>query len=42
MQGDTLKFIVDAGVGNQVEDFLIKSNYEIISIRKIDHLEYYF
>ena len=32
-----LKFLVDVGVGKKVESFLKESNYDIKSIRQIDH-----
>jgi len=31
-----LKFLVDVGVGKKVEDFLYKSGYDILSVRKIN------
>ena len=29
-----LRFLVDAGVGKKVEDFLYKSGYDVLFIRK--------
>ena len=31
-----LKFLVDVGVGEKVEDFLYKSGYDILSVRKLN------
>ncbi len=31
-----LKFLVDVGVGKKVEDFLYKSGYDILSVRKLN------
>jgi len=37
MAKNDLKFLVDVGVGKKVESFLKESNYDIKSIRQIDH-----
>jgi len=31
-----LKFLVDVGVGEKVEDFLYKNGYDILSVRKLN------
>jgi hypothetical protein len=31
-----LKFLVDVGVGKKVEDFLYKSGYAVLPVRKIN------
>jgi len=31
-----LKFLVDVGVGKKVEDFLYKSGYDVLPVRKIN------
>ena len=36
MSTSDLKFLVDVGVGKKVEDFLYKSGYDILSVRKIN------
>jgi predicted nuclease of predicted toxin-antitoxin system len=36
MSTSDLKFLVDVGVGKKVEDFLYKSGYDVLPVRKIN------
>ena len=36
MSTSELKFLVDVGVGKKVEDFLYKSGYDVLPVRKIN------
>jgi predicted nuclease of predicted toxin-antitoxin system len=36
MSASDLKFLVDVGVGKKVEDFLYKSGYDVLTVRKIN------
>jgi predicted nuclease of predicted toxin-antitoxin system len=36
MSTPDLKFLVDVGVGKKVEDFLYKSGYDVLPVRKIN------